>query len=319
MPPAISIVIPTYKRETLLQILLNSILDQSVLPGNYEVVVVDNAPSPHEPTQELCRSSRYNLLDIKCVHNPVLGSSQARNYGMRYSSAPWVAFIDDDEKVPLHWVERAIEIINQFSPDFFGGPYHPIHLEAKPAWFKDKYLTRTLGVKKGWLENGELLFGGDLVVQRKWLDQLKGFSTDFGRRGDNNEYGEDSELQLRARRLGANFYYDPDLYVFHHVFPKQLDPGWFSTNAWFQGKSFARLYSVDDRQGKNPVVYTLSKLMNSIAQAMYLVGLYLYTPFRNKKAAAFRENYLVESIAPAVLEMSKSWNLFLLSFKKHGK
>ena len=318
MAPSISIVIPTYKRETMLQIMLNSVLDQSVLPGKYEVVVVDNAPTPHEPTQELCRSSRYSLLNLKCVHNPVLGLSQARNYGMRHTSAPWVAFIDDDEKIPLHWVERALEIIDNYFPDFIGGPYHPVHLETKPAWFKVKYLTKTLDVKKGWLENNELLFGGNLVIARKWLDQLKGFSTDFGRRGDNNEYGEDRELQLRARKLGANFYYDPELYVFHHVFSKQLEPSWFSTNAWYQGKAYAKLYSMDDRQEKNPVAYTLKKLVNSIAQAMYLVGLYLYSPFRDKKAAAFRENYLVEIIAPAVLELSKSWNLFLLSFKKNG-
>ncbi len=98
---------------------LISVLDQSVLPSKYEVVVVDNASTPHEPTQELCRSSRYSLLNIKCVHNPVLGLSQARNYGMRNTSAPYVAFIDDDEKIPLHWVERAIEIIDNYFSRFF--------------------------------------------------------------------------------------------------------------------------------------------------------------------------------------------------------
>jgi glycosyltransferase involved in cell wall biosynthesis len=316
MPPTVSIVIATYKREMLLQILLDSVLDQSVTPGNYEVVVVDNAPKPHGPTQELCRSPRYNLLDIKCVHNPVLGLSQARNYGMRYASAPWVAFIDDDEKIPLHWVERAIEIIDNYSPDFFGGPYHPIHIEAKPAWFKDKYLARTLGVKKGWLENGEMLFGGDLVIQRKWLDRLKGFSTDLGRRGNIIEYGEDNELQLRALRQGAKFYYDSDLYVFHHVLPKQITPQWFMTSAWYQGKASSKLYSGAERQGKSAVAYTLTQLKNTIAQAFFLAGVYLYTPFRNKKVVAFRENYLIESVAPAVLELGKSWNSFLLSFKK---
>ncbi len=316
MPPAISIVVATYKREALLQILLDSVLDQSVLPSKYEVVVVDNASTPHEPTQELCRSSRYSLLNIKCVHNPVLGLSQARNYGMRNTAAPYVAFIDDDEKIPLHWVERAIEIIDNYSPDFFGGPYHPVHMEPKPAWFKEKYLARTLGVKKGWLENGELLFGGDLVVQRKWLDELKGFSTDLGRRGDKIVYGEENEFQLRALRLGAKFYYDTELYVFHHVLPKQITPGWFTNSAWYQGKAAARLYIEDERKGKNPIIYTILRLRNSIGHAFFLAGIYLYTPFRNKKAVAFRENYLIECVAPAVFDLSKSWNSFLLSFKK---
>lgn len=316
MPPAISIVIPTFKREDVLQILLDTVLDQSVLPGKYEVVVVDNASSPHMPTQELCQSSRYSLLNIRCLHNPVLGVSQARNFGMRSSSAPYVAFLDDDEKIPMHWVERALEIIENYSPDFFGGPYHPIYLEAKPAWFKEKYMSRTLGINKGWLENGELLFGLNLVVQRKWFDQLKGFSTDFGRRGNNHEQGEDVELQLRARSLGARFYYDPELYVFHQVFPKQLKPGWFTTHAWYQGKSHAKLFSRDERKGKSTFGYALNKLKTTIVQAFYLVGLYLYMPFRKKEGAVFQENYLVESVAPEIHDLSNSWYSFLLCFKK---
>ena len=173
-------------------------------------------------------------------------------------------------------------------------------------------------MKKGWLEKDELLFGGNLVIQRKWLDQLKGFSTDLGRRGDNLECGEDSELQIRARKQGANFYYDPELYVFQHILTKQLRPGWFITSAWYQGKANAKVYCGNERQGKSAIGYTLSKLMNSIAQAFYLAGMYLYTPFSNDKAISFRENYLVESVAPAVFELSKSWNSFLLSFKKNS-
>lgn len=316
MPPLISIVIPTYQRENMLQMLLDSLLDQSVLPSKYEIVVVDNAPIPHVPTQELCQSSRYSLLSLKCVHTPISGISQARNFGMRHTTAEWVAFLDDDEKVPLHWVERAIDIVNEFTPDFLGGPLHPIYLESKPAWFKDTYVAYSLGVYKGWLEKDESFSGGNLIVQRGWLDRLKGFSTDMGRRENHQAYGEDIELQHRARQLGAKFYHDPELYVFHHVLSNQFKAGWFFKRAWRQGKAVAGVFACDERGGKPAIIYGLVQLKNTLGQVFYVAGLFLYTPFRNKSVAVFKENYLVESVATAIYELSKSWFSFLSIFKK---
>ena len=318
MLPEISIVIPTHKRETLLKLLLDSILDQTVNWSKFELIVVDNYPEPYKPTHELCKSGAYSALNLICVNDPVLGSSEARNFGMRLAKAPWVAFIDDDEKLPAHWVERALEIAQNQEPDIFGGPYHPYYLDPRPSWFKDQYLTLTLGKEKGWVENERWLFGGNIVFKKAWLDRLEGFSLKYGRTGHNKEYGEETEIQMRARQKGAKFYFDPDLYIFHYVHPERLHPGWFMTSSWYHGKAKARMAEEEETSLPGGLRFSLSRFRKLVRDAWSVACKYARLPFRDHKAAPFSENYLVQTIAPAVSVLSMSYYLFVFSLKRKG-
>jgi glucosyl-dolichyl phosphate glucuronosyltransferase len=316
MPPKISIVIPTYHREVQLKILLDSILEQTILPSNFEVIVVDNYPTPYQPTHDLCASSRYALLKLTCVNHPVLGSSEARNFGQSQVRAPWIGFIDDDEKLPAHWVERAFEIIDIFRPDIFGGPNHPYNLDQKPLWLKDEYLTLSMSLPKGWVDCDSCLFGGNIVFKRSWFERLQGYSTKLGRIGKNKEYGENDEIELRAHRQGARFYYDPDLYVFHYVSPEQLKATWFLSSAWYHGKADAKISVADQASSDQPILDTLARLGSLILCAFKVAGQYLALPFRDRRAAPFSENYLVQTIAPTVSEFALSWYLLVFNFRR---
>ncbi len=318
MPPEISIIIPTHKRETLLKLLLDSILEQTVTCSRFEVIVVDNYPQPYQPSQELCKSSAYSALALKCVHHPILGLSEARNFGLKHVTAPWVAFIDDDEKLPSHWVERALEIIKTLGPDIFGGPYHPYYMDPRPGWFKDQYLTMTLAKDKGWVEDKRNLFGGNMVFQKAWLDRLEGFSTKYGRSGTNKEYGEETEIQNRARLMGAKIFYDPDLYIFHYVHPERLHADWFVTSAWYHGKAKARMAEEEETSLAGGLRFVLSRFRKLVKDAWLLAGKYARLPFRDRTTAPFPENYLVQTIAPAVSVLAMSWYLFVFSLKRKG-
>jgi GT2 family glycosyltransferase len=318
MPPEISIVIPTHKRETLLKLLLDSILEQTATWSRFEVIVVDNYPTPYQPTQDLCSSGNYSALTLKCVNDPLLGSSEARNFGMHLAAAPWVAFIDDDEKLPAHWVERALDIIQNYEPDIFGGPYHPFYLDPRPSWFQDQYLTLTLGKQKGWVEEERWLFGGNIVFKKAWLDRLEGFSLAYGRTGHNKEYGEETEIQMRARRMGAKFYFDPDLYIFHYVHPERLRPDWFLTSAWYHGKAKARIAAAETDETPAGFRFSLSRFKKLVLDGWTVACSYARLPFRDQKAAPFTENYIVQSIAPAISVLGMSWYLFVFSLKRKG-
>jgi cellulose synthase/poly-beta-1,6-N-acetylglucosamine synthase-like glycosyltransferase len=60
-PPnlAISVVIPAYKRADLLELLLDSLLEQSVPMDTFEVIVVDNVPEGDAQVARLCESVKY--------------------------------------------------------------------------------------------------------------------------------------------------------------------------------------------------------------------------------------------------------------------
>jgi cellulose synthase/poly-beta-1,6-N-acetylglucosamine synthase-like glycosyltransferase len=59
----ISVVIPTYKRADLLELLLDSLLEQTVPMEMFEVIVVDNVPEGDAQVARLCESGKYAPVD----------------------------------------------------------------------------------------------------------------------------------------------------------------------------------------------------------------------------------------------------------------
>ena len=95
LQPDISIVVPTRNRRLLLQRLLERLraIDDGLC---YEVIVVDEASSDDTPTWLSAQQwDRSMLRTIR--HDQPLGPSGARNAGLALASAPFVAFIDDDD------------------------------------------------------------------------------------------------------------------------------------------------------------------------------------------------------------------------------
>ncbi len=91
---SVSVVIPTYNRAHLIRRALDSILPQ-LLPGD-EVIVVDDASTDNTSEVVATYSDRVRYFRI-----PNLGAGGARNFGVRQSTCPLVAFLDsDDEWLP---------------------------------------------------------------------------------------------------------------------------------------------------------------------------------------------------------------------------
>lgn len=98
MKSLISIVIPTYKRATMLDRAINSCLTQSY--QNIEVIVVDdNNPDSEyrKSTSEMMKKYELNskVKYIKMKKNG--GGVKARNFGIENSNGNYIAFLDDDD------------------------------------------------------------------------------------------------------------------------------------------------------------------------------------------------------------------------------
>ncbi len=98
MPPAVSIVIPTYNREHCIGTALDSVMAQTF--SDYEIVVIDDGST--DKTDRLVRTYgdrvRYHYQDNK-------GIAGARNAGILKSSGAFIAFLDSDD----YWVSRKLE------------------------------------------------------------------------------------------------------------------------------------------------------------------------------------------------------------------
>src|SRR5512147_1695474 len=91
--PAISLVIATRSRLELLKACLDSIAAQSASPGQFEVIVVDNADQPDPAVSQLCQSGAYTAFSLKYAYHSPRGSSGARNAGASLARAQLLAFL----------------------------------------------------------------------------------------------------------------------------------------------------------------------------------------------------------------------------------
>lgn len=93
--PKISVVIPLYNKEKIVEESLRSVLSQDF--DSFEVVVVNDGST--DRSMEIVRS--INDPRILLVEQKNGGPSKARNTGVKKAQADWIAFLDaDDELLP---------------------------------------------------------------------------------------------------------------------------------------------------------------------------------------------------------------------------
>jgi glucosyl-dolichyl phosphate glucuronosyltransferase len=218
----ISVVICTYNRADLARQAIKSILAQDFPPSKFELLIVDNASTDHTHAvaQEFC--SAYP--NVRYFFESNIGLSNARNRGWQEAGGEYVAYIDDDCKVPPAWLSAASRVVEQVHPPAFGGPYFAFYNSPKPAWFKDEYGSHVQGHTARPLEAGEYLSGGNMFLCVDILRELGGFKAGFGMKGEEQAYGEETELFHRLRKAYPDsvIMYDPALYVYHLVRSEEM-------------------------------------------------------------------------------------------------
>jgi len=219
MTPLISVVVCTLNRAAILRVALTSLAAQTLDPAKFEVIVVDNGSTDETP--DVVAACPANFRYVREL-NP--GLSNARNRGWQEAKGEFVAYTDDDCRLPPGWLEAARATIEELSPGIFGGPYFAFYNTPKPAWFKDAYESHDQGGERRPLGPHEYLDGGNLFLRRALLAELGGFDPQLGMVGGRKAYGEETALQrhLRAKHPEELIWYVPSLFVYHLVRPDKM-------------------------------------------------------------------------------------------------
>ena len=98
--PLVTVIIPTYKRATLLRHALESVRRQTY--RNIDILVVDDAS--HDDTSSVVKAIPDTRIRY-IRHETNKGVSAARNTGIREARGEYIAFIDDDDE----WRENKLE------------------------------------------------------------------------------------------------------------------------------------------------------------------------------------------------------------------
>src|SRR4249920_2199336 len=105
MPPAVSIILPTYNRLTYLQEAVQSVLDQTA--GDWELIVVDDG-STDESVAWLESLGEPRVSVVREQHTG--NRSALRNVGVERARAEWIAFLDSDDRWHPEKLQRQLAL-----------------------------------------------------------------------------------------------------------------------------------------------------------------------------------------------------------------
>lgn len=113
-----SIIVPVYKVEPYIRQCIDSLLAQSY--NNFEIIIVDDGSPDNCP--QICDEYSKKYSNIKTIHKPNGGLSDARNKGLEIAQGEYITFVDSDD----FWLNKNIltdinNIIEKYTPDLIIG------------------------------------------------------------------------------------------------------------------------------------------------------------------------------------------------------
>lgn len=127
--PEISVVIPTYNRDNLIQRLFECLKKQTF--QNFECILVDDGSTDN--TAEVCDSIARDDNRFIVKHIRHSGVSHARNLGLNLATGRYLTFIDSDDVVPDDYLEKLYYNINYFNSDIVVGSFRRVNHKTRKS------------------------------------------------------------------------------------------------------------------------------------------------------------------------------------------
>ena len=224
----ISAIICTYNRQENIEDTLRSIVEQTMSPANYEIIVVNNDPVNNNvaPVVEKLKAeySSGNLAQLRLIDCPILGLSHARNAGIAESRGELLYFIDDDAEAEKDALEFYWKSFSEHpEAGVIGGHIllkspDPIPIIWRPGWEKywSQFMTgyKSYTVVDNWWEYP---WGANWCARREALLRIGGFRGGYGRRGNDYRGGEEIVAACLINQLGYSIAILPQAKVTHHI------------------------------------------------------------------------------------------------------
>ena len=125
----ISIIVPVYKVEALLDRCVSSVTAQTY--SNWELLLVDDG-SP-DRCGEICDSWAAKDHRIQVIHQPNGGLSAARNAGIELAGGKWLAFLDSDDWWAETFLEEMLEAVREQEADLAICGWTAVFEDGRPA------------------------------------------------------------------------------------------------------------------------------------------------------------------------------------------
>lgn len=268
--PTTSVCIATFRRPEKLGLLLDDLARQEWLPD--EVVVVDNdLHASAGPVLEARRRTGYPCALVQGLQ-PRQNISLTRNRTVELARGDWLAFLDDDERVPPDWLRRLMECRAETAADGVLGPVVPLLPATAPAWIRRGAFHDWPRLPTGTAVPANRLRFGNVLLARDALRPHRGpFDPGCGLTG-----GEDGDLLNRMRLAGARLVWCDEACVTEPIDPSRLRLRWLWLRALRGGQDHAR-HLLRGRYGEQRPVDRAAYFLRALLQALLAAGLALVT------------------------------------------
>ena len=191
--PLVSVVTPAYNVGPWIGQAMDSVLSQT--EGRIEYVVVDDGST--DDTAAIVAERAESDPRLRLVRTENGGSGRARNVGITATSAPFVAFLDGDDRWHRHFLSTALATLNDAAPHVGATYSHTrvllesgrvVGMRWQPAGICD--LDRLL------VDHNPPHNGSSLVLRRSCFDEVGTFDASL-------RSGVDFEMWLRIAAKSA--------------------------------------------------------------------------------------------------------------------
>ncbi len=202
----VAIILPTHNRASLLSGALDSIgRARATHPGPSELIVVNDG-SKDETASILSKAVTAGLVDHVITHPSPRGPAAARNAGWLSTSAPLIAFTDDDCEVDPSWLHRLVRALSEAPPEIAGVGGR---VEAARRGLIADYMTHHRILEPP--ASLAYLVTANVIFRRSALETVGGFDEAVKAPG-----GEDPGLCMCLKDQGYRFAFEPGAVVHHH-------------------------------------------------------------------------------------------------------
>ena len=243
LPVDVSILIPTYRRPTLLERTLQNLLTLRPPGVTYEILVIDN--SGDRETQRVVGAAA-GRLPIRLLTEIRRSKNRALLRGLEEATGDILVFTDDDIVADADWLTELSEGARRWPQHVvFGGRVLPLWPAGRTPGVQHAFLDHAYAIADWVHPEGPYpasrVFGPNMAIRASVFRAGWSFDPAIGPDGtDNYIPGSETDLTMRLERAGFQAVYLPRALVLHQIRAEQLELEWLYRRAFRKGREDLR-------------------------------------------------------------------------------
>lgn len=205
--PAVTLIIPTYRREDMLIDCLKCALAQNYRP--LEILVIDQTESHLPATREFLS---LHSGKIRLIHLSQPSAVTARNCALREATGDILIFIDDDTTYEPTFVDAHVEAHRRGADVVQGRVMEPGRTPSYRAQWMLPWLRIVGSNTYDQSSKTNTLTGCNFSISRKAAERVGEFDTNF----TGVLIREDADYGARCYKAGLRMVFDANAFLLHH-------------------------------------------------------------------------------------------------------